>query len=89
MVRAVGERMNENDLLEDPQASEWLRNALRTALECDPVRTANEADWLVHVLRLRVVRLAQIQAMVLDGKGDPDTGGTELSAGRARPRAGQ
>lgn len=81
----TGETMNEKDVLADPEASEWLRNALRTALECDPVVAANEAERLVQVLRSRVVRLAQIEALVLDGQQQDDVpDGRLLLLGRVR-----
>jgi hypothetical protein len=73
-----GGTMNEKDVLADPDASEWLRNALRTALECDPVMAANEAERLVQVLRMRVVRLAQVEALVLDGKNVPEAAATNF-----------
>ena len=45
--------MREEDILKDPQASEWLRNALRAALSCDPVRVANDAACLSQLLARR------------------------------------
>lgn len=48
--------MREEDILKDPQASEWLRNALREALSCDPVRVANDAACLSQLLARRAVR---------------------------------
>jgi hypothetical protein len=72
LARRNGGLMHEKDVLGDANASEWLRTALRTALECDPVTAANEAERLVRVLRLRVVRLAQVEAMVLAGKAGPE-----------------
>lgn len=41
-------------ILLDPSFSEWLKDALRSALSCDPIVVANEAD----VLRAVLVRLA-------------------------------
>lgn len=37
-------------LLRDPSTSYWLRNALRSALQRDPVDAANDADILARVL---------------------------------------
>jgi hypothetical protein len=49
-----------DDVLRDPAASFWLKTALRTALERDPVDAANDAEMLLRLLdaRLRAV-LAQ------------------------------
>ena len=45
------------EILEDPAASDWLKGALRTALERDPVDALNDALVLAGALeaRLRVV----------------------------------
>jgi hypothetical protein len=45
------------DILDDPAASDWLKGALRTALERDPVDALNDALVLAGALeaRLRVV----------------------------------
>jgi hypothetical protein len=48
--------MLEEDILKDPHASEWLRNALRAALSCDPVRVANDAACLSQLLARRAAR---------------------------------
>jgi hypothetical protein len=44
-------------ILDDPAASDWLKGALRTALERDPVDALNDALWLAATLeeRLRAV----------------------------------
>ena len=76
--------MHENDVLDDPRVSEWLRTALRAALQCDPVTAANEAEQLVRLLRLRVVRLAQQEALVLSRGPD---GLETVPPQRARRRA--
>lgn len=65
--------MLEEDILKDPHASEWLRNALRAALSCDPVRVANDAACLSQLLARRAVR------------GDDDAA---HDAGSAEPHAG-
>ncbi len=41
-------------VLNDGTASDWLKNALRSALEHDAVKAANEAELLALVLRGRV-----------------------------------
>lgn len=46
--------MREQDVLADPQTSKWLRDALTTALACDPVRVANDIELLRVVLQQRV-----------------------------------
>ena len=56
--------MSENDVLADPASSDWLRTALRTALQCDPVTAANEAALLARLLQDRIGRLADVEALV-------------------------
>ena len=46
------------EMLLNPNASEWLREALRTALMRDPVEAANDAETL-RVLLLR--RAAEVE----------------------------
>jgi hypothetical protein len=45
-----------SDILQDPSASDWLKAALRTALERDPVDALNDALALAGALeeRLRI-----------------------------------
>ena len=45
------------EILDDPAASDWLKGALRTALERDPVDALNDALLLAATLeeRLRAV----------------------------------
>jgi hypothetical protein len=45
------------EILDDPSASDWLKGALRSALERDPVDALNDALVLAGALetRLRVV----------------------------------
>jgi len=38
-------------ILSDPCASFWIKNALRSALERDPVDALNDAELLVNVLQ--------------------------------------
>lgn len=46
-----------DEILDDPTASDWLKGALRTALERDPVDALNDALVLAATLeeRLRAV----------------------------------
>jgi|TARA_R110000765_G_scaffold422336_1_gene529322 hypothetical protein len=44
-------------ILTDPTASLWLKNALRGALACDVVDAANEAEVLAMVLSERADNL--------------------------------
>jgi hypothetical protein len=37
-------------ILEHPAFSDWIKNALRTAMERDPVSVANDVELLRHVL---------------------------------------
>lgn len=41
------------EILADPAASFWLKNALRSALSRDPVDASNDADILARVLNCR------------------------------------
>ncbi len=45
------------EVLSDPAASYWLKNALRAALSRDPVDAANDAEVLARILEERVQRL--------------------------------
>lgn len=48
--------------LAHPAFSNWLKNALRTALECNPLILANDLELLGHLLRpWSEARLAQNQ----------------------------
>lgn len=42
-----------HEILLDPAASFWLKNALRSALERDPVDAANDAEVLAQLLDRR------------------------------------
>jgi hypothetical protein len=42
------------DILSDPAASLWLKAALRTALDRDPVDAANDAEMLLRLLDARL-----------------------------------
>ena len=42
-----------DEILRDPAASFWLTNALRLALERDPVDAANDAEVLARLLDRR------------------------------------
>lgn len=50
---------NAKRVLIDPATSDWLRHALRTALACDPVTVANEAELLLRLLHERVETYGQ------------------------------
>lgn len=45
--------MRANDVLNDPGASEWLRTALRSALQYDAIQVANDVETLRQVLHER------------------------------------
>ena len=55
-------RMKLEEILADPTASTWLKNALRTAVERDCVDATNDAEFLAEWLK---ERLEEIQ-----GKGE-------------------
>ena len=48
------------DVLADPAASFWLKNALKTALARDPVDAANDAEMLLKLLDARLRILPEI-----------------------------
>ena len=48
------------DVLRDPAASFWLKHALKTALERDPVDAANDAEILLQLLDARLRTLLHI-----------------------------
>ena len=52
--------MLEDKVLKDPHSSPWLRAALRSALACDPVHVANEAQYLLRLLQDRAARLTEV-----------------------------
>jgi hypothetical protein len=39
-----------NSILKDPEASDWLKAAVRSALECDPVDIMRDAQTLVTLM---------------------------------------
>lgn len=49
--------MRDMEVLKDPETSDWLRHALQAALQCDPVRVANDVEILRAVLQQRVADL--------------------------------
>jgi hypothetical protein len=54
--------MLEKEILADVSHSTWLREALRAALACDPLRVANDAELLAGLLRQRVTQIEIMQA---------------------------
>jgi hypothetical protein len=52
--------MRVSDVLNDPETSAWLRDALRAALRCDPARVANDAEVLRAVLHRRVAEMGTV-----------------------------
>jgi hypothetical protein len=57
MTPVEASRIEGEEILGDPAASDWLKEALRTALERDPVDALNDALALAGTLeeRLRTV----------------------------------
>lgn len=51
-------------MLQDPNTSAWLREALRTALERDPVDAANDAEMLRCVLMRRLGAALDAEAAI-------------------------
>jgi hypothetical protein len=58
IVRGEGPGMDpslrsEEDVLNDFSASYWLKNALSSALQCDPIDASRDAELLARLLRER------------------------------------
>jgi hypothetical protein len=49
--------MNLNEILEDPGISWWLKDAIRTAYERDPVEALHDARRLLKMLAERYTRI--------------------------------
>ena len=66
------------EILGDPAASFWIKQALKTALARDPVDAANDADVLAEVLSQRCSRLLSGKAK-LSGEDSVDVVGEPLA----------
>lgn len=53
--------------LRDPATSDWLRDALRTAMERDPVDAANDAEVLARLLDERAFYCAGMARAMVHG----------------------
>ena len=51
-------------IIADPAASDWLKRALREALDRDPVDAANDAEMLVEVLKRRADDVLQSTRLI-------------------------
>jgi hypothetical protein len=49
--------MNLNEVLEDPGISYWLKDAIKTAYERDPVDALHDARRLIKMLAERYTRI--------------------------------
>jgi hypothetical protein len=49
--------MNLNEVLEDPALSHWLKDAIKTAYERDPVDALHDARRLIKMLAERYTRI--------------------------------
>ena len=58
-------------LVEDPSISFWLRDALLSALNRDPVDAANDAGLLSMILDKRATTLLEKQAALMRLAGEP------------------
>ena len=58
-------------LVEDPSISFWLRDALLSALNRDPVDAANDAGLLAMVLDKRAATLLERSAALVRLAGEP------------------
>lgn len=47
-----------NNILNDPLASNWIKDALRSALDRDPIDAANDAELLASLLASRAAASA-------------------------------
>jgi hypothetical protein len=59
--------MTVEQVLRNPQTSDWLRTALTAALVCDPIDAANDADVLRALLMRRVESVPNVSAETADG----------------------
>jgi hypothetical protein len=53
----MAERLEVDQVLSDPAASFWLKDALRSALARDPVDAANDAEVLFRLLDQRLHKI--------------------------------
>ena len=60
-----------SDVLADPAASQWLKDALRTALARDAVDAANDASYLFAVLDKRAYEAIQAAQVALGAAAAP------------------
>ena len=49
--------MNLNEILEDPGVSYWLKDAIKTAYERDPIEALHDARWLLEMLGERYAQV--------------------------------
>jgi hypothetical protein len=49
--------MNLKDIVADPSISHWLKDALRTAYDRDPVEAIHDARWLLKMLGERYAQV--------------------------------
>jgi hypothetical protein len=45
------------EILADPNISYWLKDAVKTAYERDPVEVMRDAHWLLQMLRERYTQM--------------------------------
>lgn len=57
-------------VLDHPGMSDWVKGALRTALDCNPVDVLNDLEILNNLLRLRAEALIG-RALAHSGNGEP------------------
>jgi hypothetical protein len=58
--------MNLNEVLEDPALSHWLKDAIKTAYERDPVDALHDARRLIKMLAERYTRIVNRVDSFLD-----------------------
>jgi hypothetical protein len=56
-IRAVKVSMTLKEILADPSVSQWLKDALRTAYERDPVAALRDARQLLQLLGQRYTQI--------------------------------
>jgi hypothetical protein len=49
--------MNLKDIVADPSISHWLKDAIRTAYDRDPVEAIHDARWLLKMLGERYAQV--------------------------------
>jgi hypothetical protein len=64
------DRLDIEAVLRDPEASPWLRAALASALNCDPLDAAADAAWLQQLLDRRLTETLRSEIRAESGASE-------------------